>query len=64
MDYIARPKVPNHEIRMTVITSSSNKINLKNEGVKHSSYQRFLAKKIAQNLFVKDCSCELTTPIK
>jgi hypothetical protein len=64
MDFIATPKIPKREIRMVVLTSSSNKINLTNEGVKHSSYERFLAKRKAQNIFVKTCSCQLTTPIK
>jgi hypothetical protein len=38
-------KIPIRPQRIDVITSFNNTINKQNEGVKHSSYQRFLLKK-------------------
>jgi len=38
-------KIPINEIRQLVITSYSNTINKKNEGIKHASYNRVLLNK-------------------
>ena len=41
-------KVPKNEIRQDIITSFSNTINKKNEGIKHGNYDRVLLKKKKQ----------------
>jgi DNA-binding beta-propeller fold protein YncE len=55
MNFIAKPKVPTHEIRMNVLNATNNKINVNNEGVKHGGYERVLARRKADNLFSVKC---------
>jgi hypothetical protein len=43
-------KIPKNEIRQLVITSFSNTINKKNEGIKHFNYNRFLLKIKSDNM--------------
>jgi len=42
-------KIPKSEIRQLVITSFSNKINNKNEGIKHFNYNRVLLERKIDN---------------
>ena len=48
-----RLKVPVRPQRMQVLNAHHNTINKKNEGQKNASYQRFLNKKKACNIFIK-----------
>jgi hypothetical protein len=41
-------KVPMNELRPLILTSFSNTINVKNEGIKHGSYDRYLLKRKKQ----------------
>lgn len=45
-------KVPIRPQRMDVIKAFNNKINNKNEGKKHDSYQRVLLKRKATNICI------------
>ena len=61
MNFIAKPKVPTRENRMVVLSATNNKINLKNEGIKHGSYARVLANRKLTNLCSVNCSLKNVT---
>jgi len=58
-----------HEIRLVVNDAINNKVNLKNEGIKHGSYARVNARRNANNMLTNPynpncCKKEVNIPLK